>query len=385
VSAWLPLAAVCWLAFVAVHTLLAGRFWLWLVTAPVPPLAFLAVPLLLLAPLLLPRRTQPGGPPGEPAGRAPEQRPEQPAGRVPEQPAGRPAGRVPEQPAGRPAGRVPTSWARPAARRRVGLAAVAAGLALGLPQAGLNVAALGHRGQPAVPAGAVRVVAWNTGYWDLDDDPGQFTDYLAGLHADVYLLQEYLARDGGAIDDQARLARDFPGYTVVVKHELVVLSRLPVVAVPPLRPRSALRVDVRAGGRPLSLYDVHVPIQADYRLSPMSVPFYLDLAERSASRRFLLGALAADVRGNPQPLLVAGDFNTTPAMGQLRTLTGGTEDAARASRQLYPVSWRISGLHLWRLDWALTGNGVRVHRYELRDPAGLSDHDAQDVAVTLPD
>jgi endonuclease/exonuclease/phosphatase (EEP) superfamily protein YafD len=330
VRAWFPAAAVCWVAFAAIHTLLAGRVWLWLATAPVPPLAFLAVPLLLLPLLLLP---------------AP---------------------------------------ARPAAGRRVGLAAVAVGLALGLPQAGLNTAALVHRVEPAIPAGALRIVAWNTQYWDLENDPRQFTAYLTGLHADVYLLQEYLAPDGGAIDDRARLARDFPGYTIIVKHELVVLSRLPVIAVPPVDPLSVLRVDVQAGDRVLSLYDVHLPVQAAYQRGPLSGSFYRDMRNRDASRRFLLAALGADVRGNPLPLLVAGDFNTTPAMGDLRARTGRTEDAARANRHLYPVSWHLGPLHLWRLDWALTGNGLRVHQYEFRDPAGLSDHDAQDIAVTPP-
>jgi endonuclease/exonuclease/phosphatase family metal-dependent hydrolase len=334
VLAWLPTAAVCWVAFAAVHTLLTGRVWLWLATAPVPPLAFLAVPLLLLPLLLLPARPLP---------------------------------------------------ARRVAGRRLGLAAVAAGLALGVPQAGLNTAALVHRVEPAIPAGALRIVAWNTQYWDLDDDPRQFTAYLTGLHADVYLLQEYLAPDDSPIDDRARLARDFPGYTIVVKHELVVLSRLPVIAVPPVEPLSLLRVDVQAGDRVLSLYDVHLPVQADYQRSPLSWSFYRDMRRRDGDRRFLLAALAADVRGNPLPLLIAGDFNTTPAMGDLRTRTGRTEDAARANRQLYPVSWHTGPLHLWRLDWALTGNGLRVHQYEFRDPAGMSDHDAQDIAVTPPD
>jgi endonuclease/exonuclease/phosphatase family metal-dependent hydrolase len=324
VLARLPLvAAAGWLGFVAAHALLTGRTWLWLVFAPLPPLAFVAVPALLLVP-----------------------------------------------------------FAAPVARRRIGLLAVVAALLLGLPQAGLNVAALAHHGPPAVPPGAVRVVAWNTEYWDEGDDPRRFTDYLVGLHADVYLLQEYLSRSRVEIDDRARLARDFPGYTILVKHELVVLSRLPVVAIPPVEPLSVLRVDVRAGGRVLSLYDVHVPIQADYRRSPLTWSFYRGVRDQDRSRRFLLRALEADVRANPLALLVAGDFNTTPAMGDLRSLAALADDAARASRQLYPRSWHAGPLHLWRLDWALTRNGVRVHSYDLHDPAGMSDHDAQDLTLT---
>jgi endonuclease/exonuclease/phosphatase (EEP) superfamily protein YafD len=325
VLARLPAAvAVCWLAFVALNTLLAGRFWGWLVFAPVPPLAFLVVPVLLYLPLTV-----------------------------------------------------------PLPRRGTGVTALVAALLLGLPAAGLNVAALTRQLAP-VPAGAIRVVAWNTEYWDTGDDPRKFTGYLVGMHADVYLLQEYLGRAGAAIDDRARLARDFPGYTVIVKHELVVLSRLPVLGTPPVDANSVLRVDVRVGADRLSLYDVHVPIQADYSRSPLSWSFYRAVHAKDADRRFLYHALEDSVRANPLPLLVAGDFNTTPSMGDLDPLRGMTEDAARASRQFYPRSWHAGPLHLWRLDWTLTAGGVQVHRYDLRDPAGMSDHDAQISEITLP-
>lgn len=316
--------AVCWLAFVALTTLLAGRFWGWLAFAPVPPLAFLVVPVLLYLPLTF-----------------------------------------------------------PLPRRGLGVTALVAALLLGLPATGLNVAALTGQVEP-VPAGAVRVVAWNTEYWDSGDDPRAFTSYLRSLRADVYLLQEYLSRSGAAIDDRARLARDFPGYTIIVKHELVVLSRLPVLGTPPVAANSVLRVDVRVGTGRLSLYDVHVPIPADYSVSPFTPAFYRALHARGANRQYLYRALADDVRANRLPLLIAGDFNTTPTMGDLDPLLGLTEDAARASRQLYPRSWHAGPLHLWRLDWTLTAGGVQVHRYAFRDPAGMSDHDAQDVSVTVP-
>jgi endonuclease/exonuclease/phosphatase family metal-dependent hydrolase len=269
-------------------------------------------------------------------------------------------------------------------RRDLGVVALVAAIALGLPAAGLNVAALAHREQPPVPTGALRIVAWNTEYWDFGNDPRLFTRYLVGMHADVYLLQEYLTPRDGPVDDRARLARDFPGYSITVKHELVVLSRLPVVGTPPVDARSVLRVDVRAGRQILSLYDVHMPTQADFSISPLSPRFYRALHRKNDDRTFLLRALDGDVRANPRPLLVAGDFNTTPAMGDLDTLAGMTEDAARASRQLYPRSWHDGPLHLWRLDWTRTAHGVAVHRYEFRDPQGMSDHDAQVSEITLP-
>jgi len=41
--------ALAWLAFVVLHRLLSGRFWLWLLPDLVPPATYLAVPVLVLA------------------------------------------------------------------------------------------------------------------------------------------------------------------------------------------------------------------------------------------------------------------------------------------------------------------------------------------------
>ncbi len=83
--------------------------------------------------------------------------------------------------------------------------------------------------------------------------------------------------------------------------------------------------------------------------------------------------------------MIAGDFNTTPAMGEINRVGALGRDAAEtAGHALYPVSWNQHGvLGLWRLDWGFLRNGVRAQDYRLLDAAGMSDHRAQVIDLTV--
>jgi endonuclease/exonuclease/phosphatase family metal-dependent hydrolase len=86
---------------------------------------------------------------------------------------------------------------------------------------------------------------------------------------------------------------------------------------------------------------------------------------------------------NPNPKLLAGDFNTSPSMGLLRKLPDQLVDQTRALTSIYPVTWSIgSRFQLWRLDWLFTTHDVAVHSYQLLDPQGLSDHKAQKMVIS---
>ncbi|MCQ6554358.1 endonuclease/exonuclease/phosphatase family protein [Streptomyces sp. C10-9-1] len=341
-------ASVVWGVFTVLGHLLSGRWWPWLLADLTPPPLFAAVPLVLLALCLLP-------------------------------------------------------LARGARSRLVPLLVVV--LLAGVPRAGLHWGALVPGGGPdPAPPGALKVFSWNTLYWDTTDDPGAFYRFLASRDADVYLLQEYLAwRDGepAPVDRLARLRAEFPGYRVVVLGELVTLSRRPVVAVPPvgrareLTPRSGwaerfergkvLRTDIDVGGTVVSFYNVHVPVQLDVHRSVLSGGFYRVVRDRDAQRREHYEALLEDARANRNPVLISGDFNTTPAMGDLRGLRSAFRDALPASSGLLPGTWDADGPALWRLDWTFTGGRLAVHRYAFVPPEGLSDHRGQELLVSSAD
>ncbi|MGY0070352.1 endonuclease/exonuclease/phosphatase family protein [Streptomyces sp. QTS137] len=344
-------ALVCltalWALYSALNLLLGGRWWVWLIPDLVPPVCFVAVPLVLLA------------------------------------------------------------LAGPAAARRVRrpLTVVLALLLLsGLTRSGVNWAALVPGGGPGrAPADAVKVVSWNTEYWDTTDEPDAFYRYLKAQRADVYLLQEYLAWVDGRpapIDELDRVRREFPGYHVEVLGEQVTLSRFPVVSRTPVgQGRGAehgaswreefeqgkvLRTDLDVRGRPVSFYNVHIPVQLDIERSVLSGGFYGEIRSRDAARRGHYEALLRDVSDNPHPVFVAGDFNTTPAMRDLDGIRNVLRDALPASATVLPGTWNSDGAGLWRLDWAFTDDLLEVHRYDFDDPRGLSDHQAQRLTVSLP-
>ncbi|GAA5049305.1 hypothetical protein HNP84_004306 [Thermocatellispora tengchongensis] len=358
-------ASVAWLLFLAAHLAASGRTPLWAPFDLIPPLLFLAVPALLL---------------------------------------------------------VVAPLARPVRRRIMPLLVAAA--VLGAGQSGVNYATLWYDPPPA-PPGAITVVAWNTEFWDQDLRTGDgerrspgFYDYLRELGADVYLLTEYLYVDTAApdtsrwtaglavrIDKTAELRRAFPGYHVAVSGEQITLSRFPIVAHRGLDMRpwlpaeqkeipsalrdwpegytvETLRTDIDVNGKVVSCYATQVaqpPL--DWRLHRAESRD--DNRARTLRREASLRAIQADIAANPNPVVLAGDLNTSPAMGVRRMLPDRLADATPALSSLYPATYQAGGAELWRIDWIHTTPDVTVHRYELPGAAGLSDHRAQRVVLSV--
>lgn len=330
-----------WLLYVLAHRALSGRVWWWLLAELTPPLLFVAVPLTFAAAAAGCRRTR-----------------------------------------------------RPAALMS------AAALILGAGLSGINLPGPLRPEQP-VPAEAVRVVSWNTGYWHAGEQPADFYRLLRDQRADVYLLQEYIAEVDGTIvpiDDLDRLARELPGYHVAVTGELVTLSRFPIVEQAPLEAAGlppapddfvdfwhyqVLRTDLQVGDRVLSTYNAHLPVPLWVGgPSVFSRQFHDTVRQQRQRRLAQWRVLAADVAANPYPVLLAGDLNTTPAMGDTRRLPSGLRDAVSASRSFYPGSWPTEQPSAWRLDWALVSDPLTVHRYEFGDARGMSDHLPQTMWVS---
>ncbi len=335
--------ALIWLTVTALHRVFTGRLWVWVLPDLVPPLAYVLLPSALLVVAGL------------------------------------------------------SAMVTSHRRRwlRVTAAASALALVLGAGGSGLNLAALTAAG-PAVGPGAIRVMAWNAQYWDQGESSEDFYRYLRARDADVYLLQEYIDWSGtesAPVDKLARVRAEFPGYQVSVAGELITLSRLPVLRSEPIsalpkdgtwmsvyRADKVLRTEVRAGGRVLTLYNVHIPVQldADHRLDG---DFYRDVRARVRHRDAVFDVLTRDLAATPGPVLVSGDMNTTAAMGDLDRLRSTLDDPTPANRALYPTSWPDDGgPRLWRLDWTFTRD-LRVGDYLLEDSTGLSDHRSQLMVV----
>lgn len=357
-------ATVGWLTFVALHLTLSGRTPLWAPVDLIPPLAFVAVPLVLL---------------------------------------------------------VAAPFARPVRWRLIAVLLIA-GL-LGAGRSGVNPATLWHDPPPA-PPGAITVVSWNPEFWDQNWRTGDgtsvdldFYEYLRALDADVYLLKEYLHAKRGIgvgdwtadlairIDELPRLRAEFPDYQVAIAGEQITLSRLPIVAqrgldlrpwLPPEHreipsdlddfPDSyrfeTLRTDIEVGGTVVTFYNTHIhhpPLDWRLHRSDARGANRYHHERRQASYR----ALREDAAANPHPFVIGADLNTTPAMGVMRLLPEGIVDPTPALSSLYPTTWGMGGWHLWRIDWMFTTPELTVHRYELPDVADLSDHLPQRMVLSV--
>lgn len=328
--------AAAWAGFLLLHVLLVGRWWPWLILEATPPLVVLAVPVLLAA--LVP-------------------------------------------------------LARPVRR---GLAVTVALLLL----AGLHLTGYGPPGGGGTPAGtSVKVFAWSTDYWQMSDDEDDFYGFLRRQDADVYLLQEYLYWAGTdqpiRIDDSARLRAELPGYQLSVDGELLTLTRLPVVAThhPPApgggtdwywKGAKSQRTDVRVDGRTVSFYNVHLPVPFRLGDSPLSGAFYRSLEEQGRWRIGELDRLRTDLAGNPNPAVVAGDFNSpwtelSSPGGEAHDPTGSLLPASSWPVSDYPVP------RLWRLDWLWTTGDLAVPDYRFGGGSEFSDHAAQEIRVVVPE
>lgn len=301
-----------------------------------------------------------------------------------------------------------------AARRQVLTLAIGATL-LSANLSGVNPHAIVGGGDGPAPAGAIRIFSWNTEYWDQFDSPDRFYDFLKAQNADVYLLQEYIFWDSTMnaqclpngprpAGDLLRLRQVFPDYTVQNRGELLTLTRMPVVATPPVAPDwgrlpveewsevyqrvKVLRTDLKIGDRVLSVYNTHMPVQLGEH-SLISRDFVTDVAFADTARRDQFKGLHDDIAANSNPVVVAGDFNTSPSMGDMRWITAVADDALRANRDLFPYSWRARStvnafpMPLWRLDWAFSAHGAKVHSYHFVPTQRMSDHRAQALVASV--
>ncbi|WP_405003136.1 glycosyltransferase [Kitasatospora purpeofusca] len=293
-------------------------------------------------------------------------------------------------------------------------------LLLGLTTgSGLNWPALWH-GERTVPAGVLHVVSFNSQYWAASTGVDRLYDLIHRQNADVYLFQEHvvwqpgLGEDGyRRLDDDARLAAEFPGYHIARTGELLTVSRFPIVEQRSVGTGAALeanasfsrifardkvmRTDLQVGATVLSVYNVHVTVPLAPDLDPFSgFDFDSYFKRKFAWRQEEIRGLETELRGNPNRTLVAGDFNASPAMRDLDGIRSLADDAIRANNDFLPLSWKFSApagfdwdsainrpYPLWRLDWSFTRGPVKVHRYDFRSAEGISEHRLQDLWLSL--
>lgn len=349
----LRLAAAGWLLLVAAQYALSGRWWLWLLVDTIPPFFFLLVPVALLAAaVVLALRT---------------------------------------------------------ARTRMFVAcwiaapAAVAGI-LGAPYTGINLAALGGAGDGPIRPHSIRIFDWNTTGWGKETTLSQLHSKITSVSADVYLFQEYLHESANdnvitQINDLAWVKRAFPGFYIATVGDLLTISRFPIVATPAVGPAvtlgphpawyqqflyaKVLRTDLRINSQIISVYNVHIPEYMPLGLNPLTPAFYRFLHYRYNIREQELGGLTADIKKNRNPIIVAGDFNTSPANADIDSVRALLPDAISSNDSLYPTSWTTRWIPFWRIDWAFASPQIDVERQQYLNADGMADHRPQLLIVYI--
>ena len=189
----------------------------------------------------------------------------------------------------------------------------------------------------------LRVATWNTEYWDQTEGSAPLGQELAGLDADVLLLQEHLYWDaarGKPVEiDRAELLRDCCAYPYIWQNgELVIASRRQG-AIGVVDGAHILVVTIDG----VRFLNVHVPVHITRLHSPAKAPFWHFLFAAAEERASLFQILADLGQGAPRTV-IGGDFNATFLMPGMRKL------AWQYNMTAWPPTFPNGNIRLWRLD-----------------------------------
>jgi endonuclease/exonuclease/phosphatase family metal-dependent hydrolase len=247
-----------------------------------------------------------------------------------------------------------------------------------------------------------KVFSWNTNCWDQYKDEDQFYIFLKKQNADIYLLQEYLyAREWNEttidqdkffaiyshdpffpenyveIDDIAKIRETFPGYYIAINKQFVTISRYPILSSYCDPSEQYAVTDIILDTNLVRFFNVHILLHIEPE-NPFTFYFYNALFNRFTARKRALMNLKQAIKDSKSDYFIAGDFNSTKAMGIFNSLLTNNIDAACYANDIIPLTFEYWGLKLWRMDYILIGktnSNVKVIDFHSREHEGLSDHD----------
>ena len=226
--------------------------------------------------------------------------------------------------------------------------------------------------RPAAPArGTITMMTHNL--FGMNYQMAQVTAAIQAEDPDIIVLQEYFGEQ--ATDLHPRLLAEYPFFARCrggKRANLGLYSRLPFEQVQDGACPSNAYVTDRTG-------HILARFQADGD-KPFSVlTTHMDWPIPVDRQREQLAALSAVVDEIEGPLILAGDFNSTPWSYALRAFVAGNGLVRETMNLLtFPMSWHYLGA--WRdtvpflpLDHVMTRGGVVVHQIGLGRPTA-SDH-----------
>lgn len=232
----------------------------------------------------------------------------------------------------------------------------------------------------------LKVFSFNTQLWHSGQKQ-EFISFLQGQQADIYLLQEAFNNKLELIDGVAYLQDAFGGYHFAQAGDVVTVSKYPIVAQTASEKfdlwQGFLRTDLEVEGQIVSAYNIHlpVPIQPD-KFESLS-HFANRTKELFEARSEHFSLLETDLVNNPNPKLLAGDFNSTKFNSRLSFFSANFAEAHPAGYSTYPVTFEFLGMRAWRLDWFFTSSEWQATKYKQIVVPEFSDHDAMFVRLEL--
>lgn len=239
---------------------------------------------------------------------------------------------------------------------------------------------------PAPDSDTVRIATFNTEYWHIPEQ--ELVDAVRYQDMDVVFFQEHLEKRGntwGPTDRIAQLKAVLKDRHVAVNGEVVTVSKWPILRTHAFSGGEALRVDVHGPrGRVISAYNVHLPVHLHLELITHPIRFYQDAEAIAARRQQLLDEVIADITANGNPIIVAGDFNSSAAMHGTEWFRQKLLDAYVAPHCPHASdTFELARLLTWRIDYVYVSSHFEPTRYCTQREPAISDHQAVMVDLNL--
>lgn len=243
-----------------------------------------------------------------------------------------------------------------------------------------------QRRQQSMSGSAFTLFNWNTEFWDWEN-VDRFYEFLRTQDADIYHLQEgtkpFRMDEILTPEQLAHLQSYFPGYQIFQNGELVSLSRLPVQHVEADPTSKFLRLDIAVGGKTVSAYNVHIPVQIKLENFPNRRETLQHMRLAFRERLLQFRKLETAATGNPLAKVISGDFNTAKTISLIQPLFRRYMNSYHALRSGLPRSYVFKNkLRWWRIDW-IFGEGVQFRSHTDIHPQGFSDHWGQLVEFSI--
>ena len=238
----------------------------------------------------------------------------------------------------------------------------------------------------------ITVFNWNTHFWADQKDNEDLYRFLREQKADVYHLQEAYVpldvnfKEYGPILDLDVLQERFVDYEVVYEGEFITMSRYKVVGHSLSGSQKYLRTEIEIDGEIVVFYNVHFTSQVNFEQAKanFSLPKLIQGARENWHKREMeFGELVEDLERSEGGFYVSGDFNTTSAMGKMGQVKQLANNSFDRSNRLVQNTWVLDGLRLHKFDYNFASKSMTIVEHEDIDPENRSDHWGQSVSVEL--